>query len=47
MKKKTQEQFENEVYERYPHIKIRGRYINGSTKIDCECTINCNKLNKI
>lgn len=39
-KKKTQEQFEKEVHEKYPQIQIRGKYINTSTKIDCECTID-------
>lgn len=39
-KKKTQEQFEKEVHEKYPNIEIKGKYINGTTKIDCRCVID-------
>lgn len=42
MKKKTQEQFVNEVNNSNPNVKIIGTYINDSTKIDVMC-LNCNK----
>ena len=42
MKKKTQEQFINEVSDCNPNIEIIGDYVNDSTKIKVKC-LKCNK----
>lgn len=39
-KLKTQEEFENEVHEKYPHIKIRGKYRGINEPINCTCEID-------
>lgn len=37
---KTQEEFENEIHEKYPYIKIRGKYIGTDKPINCICEID-------
>ena len=39
-KKKTQEEFENELRLIFPDIKVIGKYINTNTKIKCKCLIH-------
>ena len=39
-KKKTQEQFEKEVYEKYPQIQIRGKYNGSNERVNVYCNID-------
>ena len=39
-KKKTQEQFEKEVYEKYPQIQIRGKYNGSNERVNVHCHID-------
>lgn len=44
-KRKTQEEFEEELHKKFPKIKFKGKYINGITKIPFECEIDGYKWN--
>lgn len=39
-KKKTQEEFEKELYKINPNIEVIGKYINSNSKIHCKCKID-------
>jgi len=39
-KKKTQEEFEQELFEINPNIQVLGQYVNYRTKIRCKCKID-------
>lgn len=39
-KKKTQEQFEKEVHEKYPQIQIRGKYNGSNERVNVHCNID-------
>lgn len=39
-KRKTQEEFEKELKEIHPNIKVLGKYTNTNTKIRCLCMIH-------
>lgn len=39
-KKKTQEQFEKEVHEKYPQIQIRGKYNGSNERVNVYCNID-------
>lgn len=39
-RKKTQEQFEKEVHEKYPQIQIRGKYNGSNERVNVHCNID-------
>ena len=39
-KKKTQEQFEKEIHEKYPQIQIRGKYNGSNERVNVHCNID-------
>lgn len=39
-KKKTQEQFEKEVHEKYPQIQVRGHYNGTTERVNVHCTVD-------
>ena len=43
LKTKTHEQFVKEMVVKHPNILVLGKYINNSTKIQCQCNI-CNNI---
>ena len=36
----SQEEFEQRVYSKYPHINVVGRYVNRTTRIKCKCLLH-------
>lgn len=42
-KRKTNEEFLNEMYEKHPEIKVRGLYRGAFEKVECEC-LNCGNV---
>ena len=46
-KKKTQKEYEENLHDKFPQIKVIGKYINSSSKIECECTIDGYKWSAI